>query len=160
MAVQPHDMSGPLVVGVMPGQHGQVLQAAAALARKLEVGVVCAYVDEASYLVEWDPHRAAHRLSLHPEKDDDDVRTLTDQLTSTLTQALEGQGVQWSLRTLAGDPSRALGRLAADCAASMIIVGTPERGLGHRLSEMLNGSIAAWLSHHQPCPVLVVPDRS
>ncbi|MCY1226406.1 hypothetical protein D9M72_386350 [compost metagenome] len=39
----------------------------------------------------------------------------------------------------------------------MIIVGTPERGLGHRLSAALNGSVAAWLTHHQDRPVLVVP---
>ncbi|MEE2523619.1 universal stress protein [Pseudarthrobacter sp. J75] len=160
MPAERNDMTGPLVVGVRPDQHGEVIQAAAALARKLEVALVCAYVDEASYLVEWDPHRATHRLSLHPDKDDDDVRTLQDQLRSILGQALEGQGVEWSLRTLAGDPSRALGRLAADCDASMIVVGTPEHGLGHRLSEMLNGSISAWLSHHQSCPVLVVPDPS
>ena len=67
--------------------------------------------------------------------------------------------MDWTLRTLAGDPARALARLAAETNAPMIIVGTSERGLSHRLSEALNGSVGAWLSHHQSRPVLVVPYR-
>jgi hypothetical protein len=42
----------------------------------------------------------------------------------------------------------------------MIIVGTPEPGLGHRISAALNGSVAAWLSHHQDHPILIVPVRA
>jgi hypothetical protein len=37
------------------------------------------------------------------------------------------------------------------------VVGTPERGIGHRISAALNGSVAAWLSHHQDRPILIVP---
>ena len=51
------------------------------------------------------------------------------------------------------------GRLASEVNAPMIIVGTPERGFGHRVTELLNGSVAAWLTHHQSRPVLVVPFR-
>ncbi|BAS11651.1 hypothetical protein AHiyo4_50730 [Arthrobacter sp. Hiyo4] len=67
--------------------------------------------------------------------------------------------VDWTLRTLAGDPGRALARLAAESNSPMIIVGTSERGLTHRISEMLNGSVGLWLTHHQSRPVLVVPYR-
>jgi nucleotide-binding universal stress UspA family protein len=67
--------------------------------------------------------------------------------------------VEWTLRMLAGDPARALARLAAETNAPMIVVGTSERGFSHRLSEALNGSVGAWLSHHQSRPVLVVPYR-
>lgn len=147
----------PLLVGVVPGQYPEVLRTAAFLAGGLSVPLICAYVDEASYLVEWDPGRSSHRLSLHPDVDEAEIRAVTRELRSVAGAACDGAGVDWTLRTLAGDPARALGRLAAEAGAAMIIVGTPERGLGHRISEALNGSVAAWLSHHQGCPVLVVP---
>ena len=149
----------PLVVGVLPDQHVEVLQTARTLAEQLGVPLVCAYVDEASYLVEWDPARETHRMSLHPEKDDEDVAAVRSDLGKLIGDAMDGGSADWTLRLLAGDPARALGRLAEDIHASMIIVGTPEPGLGHRISEALNGSVAAWLSHHQRRPVLIVPQR-
>ncbi|AUZ36366.1 universal stress protein UspA [Arthrobacter sp. PGP41] len=156
--------TAPLLVGVMPKQHPEVLQTAAALAAQLGVPLVCAYVDEASYLVEWDPARSAHRLSLHPDADDQEIRSLTSELTAVIEAAVAkapagADNLKWTLRTLAGDPARALSQLAAEINAPMIIVGTSERGFSHRLAEALNGSVGAWLSHHQSRPVLVVPYR-
>jgi len=156
----PERFSGPppLLVGVVPGQHPEVLQTAVTLAQQLTAPLLFAYVDEASYLVEWDPARSTHRLSLHPDKNDDDIRSVTEELKSVIVSAVRpGTPTEWTLRTLAGDPARALGRLAAEVNAPMIIVGTPERGFGHRITELLNGSVAAWLTHHQSRPVLVVP---
>lgn len=150
----------PLVVGVLPGQSPEVLQTAASLASKLAAPLICAHVDEASYLVEWDPARSAHRLSLHPETDNAEIRAVTQELRNSIGSACDALGIHWTLRTLAGDPARALGRLAAEAGAAMIIVGTPEPGLGHRLSAALNGSVAAWLSHHQDHPILIVPVRA
>ena len=150
----------PLVVGVLPGQSPGVLQTAAALAGHLDVPLICAFVDELSYLVEWDPARSAHRLSLHPEADNAEINAVTQELRSAIGTACGGPGINWTLRILAGDPARALGRLAADTGAAMIIVGTPEPGLGHRISAALNGSVAAWLSHHQERPILIVPVRA
>ncbi|ACL41823.1 UspA domain protein [Pseudarthrobacter chlorophenolicus A6] len=156
--------TAPLLVGIMPKQHPEVLHTAAGLAARLGQPLLCAYVDEASYLVEWDPARSAHRLSLHPDADDEDIRALTSGLKADIMAAVgklpAGTGtVDWTLRTLAGDPARALARLAAETNAPMIVVGTSERGFSHRLSEALNGSVGAWLSHHQSLPVLVVPYR-
>lgn len=156
--------TAPLLVGLMPKQHPEVLQTATALAARLGMPLLCAYVDEASYLVEWDPARSAHRLSLHPDADDEDIRALSTELKAGIQAAVDqvpsGSGtVEWTLRTLAGDPARALARLAAETNAPMIVVGTSERGFSHRLSEALNGSVGAWLSHHQSRPVLVVPYR-
>lgn len=153
----------PLLVGIMPKQHPEVIQTAAALAARLAAPLVCAYVDEASYLVEWDPARSAHRLSRHPGVDDE-MLALTTELKalvqSTLDQLPAGGGPpEWSFRTLTGDPARALGQLAAEMDAPLIIVGTPERGFTHRLSEALSGAVGTWLSHHQSRPVLVVPYR-
>ena len=150
----------PLVVGVLPGQPPEVLETAVALARSLSTPLLCAYVDEASYVVEWDPARSAHRLSLHPEADNAEIRAATERLRSAIAAVCEVPGVEWTLRTLAGDPARALGRLAADAGAAMIVVGTPDPGLGHRFIAAINGSVAAWLSHHQDRPILIVPPRS
>ncbi|HJV99550.1 MAG TPA: universal stress protein [Arthrobacter sp.] len=160
----PERFSGPppLLVGVMPDQHPEVLRTATQLAARLSAPLLCAYVDEASYLVEWDPARSAHRLSLHPDKDDEEVRAVTLEIRAVIEDAVGAAGdpsINWTLRTLAGDPARALARLAAETNAPMIVVGTSERGLAHRISEALNGSVAAWLSHHQSRPVLVVPYR-
>lgn len=150
----------PLIVGVLPGQSPEVLQTAAALAEKLTAPLLCAYVDEASYLVEWDPARSAHRLSLHPDTNNAEIKAVARELRSAIEAACVDLGIDWTLRTLAGDPARALGRLAAETGAAMIIVGTPEPGLGHRITAALNGSVAAWLSHHQEHPILIVPVRA
>ena len=150
----------PLVVGVLPGQSPEVLQTAGPLANKLATELICAYVDEASYLVEWDPARSAHRLSLHPDTDNAEIRAVTQELRTSIGLSCDPLGIHWTLRTLAGDPARALGKLAAETGAAMIIVGTPEPGLGHRISAALNGSVAAWLSHHQDHPILIVPVRA
>lgn len=160
--MSPERTSGPppLVVGVLPGQSLEVLKTAAALASQLATGLICAHVDEASYLVEWDPARSAHRLSLHPETGNAEIRAVTQELRNMISAACDPGGTQWTLRTLAGDPARAIGKLAAEAGAAMIIVGTPEPGLGHRISAALNGSVAAWLSHHQDRPILIVPVRA
>ena len=150
----------PLMVGVIPGQSPEVLQTAASLAKSLSARLICAYVDEASYLVEWDPARSAHRLSLHPDADNAEIRAVAQELRNSIGSACGPLGTDWVLRTLAGDPARALGRLAAEVGAAMIVVGTPEPGLGHRISAALNGSVAAWLSHHQDRPILIVPVRA
>ncbi|BCW80702.1 hypothetical protein NicSoilC5_27210 [Arthrobacter sp. NicSoilC5] len=157
-----HFDGAPLLVGIMPKQHPEVIQTAATLAARLGAPLVCAYVDEASYLVEWDPARSAHRLSRHPDADDDMLELATElkaQVQATVDKLPGGSPPDWSFRTLTGDAARALGQLAAEVDAPMIIVGTSERGLSHRLSEALGGSVGAWLSHHQSRPVLVVPYR-
>ena len=147
----------PLVVGVLPGQHPEVLQTAASLAKRLAAPMICVHVDEASYLVEWDPARTAHRSSLHRDADDAAIREANRELRSSIGASVDKLAVEWTLRTLPGDPARAIGRLAAEANALMIVVGTPERGVGHRISAALNSSVAAWLSHHQERPVLIVP---
>jgi|SRR5687768_5223623 nucleotide-binding universal stress UspA family protein len=156
--------TSPLLVGVAPGQHPEVLQTAAGLAAKLDTRLLCAYVDEASYLVEWDPARSAHRLSLHPDADAENIGGVTMELKAAIEAAVAQvppgtAAAEWTLETLTGDPARALAQLAAETNAPMIIVGTSERGLSHRLAEALSGSVGAWLTHHQSRPVLIVPYR-
>jgi nucleotide-binding universal stress UspA family protein len=156
--------TSPVLVGVAPKQHPEVLQTAALLAARLGRPLLCAYVDEASYLVDWDPARSAHRLSLHPDADAVAITAVASELRMVIEAAVAKVPAatgrpEWTFQTLAGDPARALGRLAAETNASMIVVGTSHRGFSHWLSEALNGSIGAWLTHHQSRPVLVVPYR-
>jgi len=156
--------TSPLLVGVAPHQHPEVLQTAASLAAGLGARLLCAYVDEASYLVEWDPARSAHRLSLHPNADAENIGGVTSELKAAIEAAVAQvppgtAAAEWTLQTLTGDPARALAQLAAETNAPMIIVGTSERGFSHRLAEALSGSVGTWLTHHQSRPVLIVPYR-
>src|SRR5688500_17232552 len=100
------DAPAPLVVGVLPGQHPEVLETAAVLAERLAAPMICAFVDEASYLVEWDPARSAHRLSRHPDSDDARFRQTSQELRAVIEARCAGLGIDWTLRTLAGDPAR------------------------------------------------------
>ena len=108
MTPQRFNGQSPLLVGVMPNQHPEVLTTAANLAARMSAPLLCAYVDEASYLVEWDPARSAHRLSLHPGQDDEDVRAVTADLNAAIERTVADAGtagvnVEWTLRTLSGD---------------------------------------------------------
>ncbi len=76
---------------------------------------------------------------------------------SRIAGQLGGFDVHWTFSTLAGEPARALSRLADTINACVIVVGTRERGLGARLEELLVGSVAVHLTHRQGRPVLVIP---
>lgn len=55
---------------------------------------------------------------------------------------------------LVGRPDEELARLAAERAASLLVVGSRGRG---RLATAVLGSVALGLLERSPCPVLVVP---
>ncbi|QNE34303.1 universal stress protein [Leifsonia shinshuensis] len=157
--------AGPVIVGVHPGQAAAVTREAARLAVALGRDLVCAYVTEDSYLTEWDRADVREEASLHPgDVAADDERIALD-LAAAIGSALDpapggGQGTvapDWSLRILAGDAAKALGRIAVELDARLIVVGTRGRGVEHALEEWLGGSVAAHLAHDQPRPVLVVP---
>lgn len=157
--------AGPVIVGVHPGQAAAVTREAARLALALGRSLVCAYVTEDSYLTEWDRADVRDAASLHPgDVDADDERVALD-LAAAISSALdppaggdrETVSPDWSLRILAGDASRALGRIALELDARLIVVGTRGRGVEHALEEWLGGSVAVHLAHDQPRPVLVVP---
>lgn len=70
-----------------------------------------------------------------------------------------GRGLSngWVLRILAGDPSRALARVAEEVDAPLIVVGTHQSGFGHAVEEWLSGSVAVQLTRAQHRSVVVVP---
>ena len=149
-------IAGPVVMGAVPGQPRAVAHRAAELALGLGVPLICAYVDVTSDLAD---DQAGHdgARPIDPDGVDDDVEGIAAALKARLGETLEAGGVPWSFVALAGDPARALGRLAEASRASIIVVGTRERGLGARFEELLVGSVAVHLTHRQHRPVLVVP---
>ena len=155
-AFVPRRITGPVLMGVVPGQPLAVAHRAAELAYSLNVKLVCAYVDVTSYLA-GDPDGGAGARPIDPDGIDDDVEGISAAIAERLREALDGSGVEWSFVTLTGEPARALGRLAESSAASVIVVGTRERGFGARFEELLVGSVAVHLTHRQHRPVLVVP---
>lgn len=152
----PRKISGPVLMGVVPGQPLAVAHRAAELAYSLNVKLVCAYVDVTTYLAE-EPDGREEARPIDPDGIDDDIEGIGASIAGHLREAFDGTGIDWSFVTLAGDPARALGRLAESADASVIVVGTRERGLGARVEELLVGSVAVHLTHRQHRPVLVVP---
>ncbi|WP_427136193.1 universal stress protein [Pseudarthrobacter sp. S9] len=148
----------PIVVGVTPGQDPAVLARAAELAQELSAPLICAYVDPASYLIEWNREEPIVPTSLEPVPEPDDEAAINSrQLRTGLAHILDPLGITWTLRVLAGDTALALGRLGASSGASMIIVGSRRVGLLARMEELVNGSVALRLLSTQQLPVLGVP---
>ena len=89
---------------------------------------------------------------------DDAARARESEFVQALAaKQLEGSGVSWSFLQLAGDPALAIKELAEKIDASLIVVGTRDRGIGESIREFFTGSVAARLAHRQRRPVLVVP---
>ncbi|NUU05387.1 universal stress protein [Leifsonia sp. C5G2] len=152
--------AGPVVVGIHRGQARAVLDEAARLATELGRPLLCGYVAEDSYLTEWDRPDDVAEESLHPTEvgagEGDAVLALSEAITAALHELGE-QPPTWTLRLLAGDAAKALGRVAAEVDARLIVVGTHRRGFSNTLENWLAGSVGARLTHDQQCPVVVVP---
>ena len=73
---------------------------------------------------------------------------------------LESTGVQWSYHLVSGDPVAALIEAASEHAASMVIVGRPEQGIGATLGHIVSGAVARGLIRRSPRPVVVVPSSA
>ena len=149
--------AGPIVLGVGWESSGHLIRTAATLAAALGQHLVCAFVDPASYLTEWEPESQRTALSLDPivnEEADFPSAHLQRHLESILGQP----GESWSFRVLNGDVPKALSRLAENTDATLLVVGADRPGPLARLDRILEGSVAASLIHHQKRPVLIVPE--
>lgn len=78
-------------------------------------------------------------------------------LAAHIADVLGTAKVPFVLRSLAGDPARALGHLANHLDARLIVVGTHHPGLRRGVRDFFNGSVAVHLAHRQHRPVVVVP---
>ncbi|WP_307047740.1 universal stress protein [Arthrobacter oryzae] len=135
-----------------------VVRTAAELADALGAHLVCAFVDPASYLTEWEPEGQRAALSLEPiinEEADFPSQELQRKLEAILGQP----GETWSFRVLNGDVSKALSRLAESTSASLLVVGAGRPGSLAWVDRLLEGSVSASLMHSQQRPVLVVPSN-
>ncbi|MBG6189726.1 nucleotide-binding universal stress UspA family protein [Arthrobacter sp. CAN_A212] len=56
-----------------------------------------------------------------------------------------------------GEAAHELAQAAETEGAFMIVVGARRLTVARRMGNLLTGSVAAHLAHHQPTPVLVVP---
>ncbi|MDQ0075636.1 nucleotide-binding universal stress UspA family protein [Arthrobacter oryzae] len=135
-----------------------MVRTAAELADALGAHLVCAFVDPASYLTEWEPEGQRAALSLEPiinEEADFPSQELQRKLEAILGQP----GETWSFRVLNGDVSKALSRLAESTSASLLVVGAGRPGSLAWVDRLLEGSVSASLMHSQQRPVLVVPSN-
>ncbi|MFF2623937.1 universal stress protein [Oerskovia jenensis] len=130
-------MIRPLLVGVHPGQHPDIVQRAAGFAHALGTAVVCVWVDVGPVP---DDGRAEQRLKVE------------------LGRALHGTGVEWSLVVAGdGDVARQLDEAAVGHDAAIVVVGAHRAGADGWRNEALGGSVAGRLSHLQHRPVVVLP---
>lgn len=147
---------GPVVLGVAWQPSESLIRAGASLAAGLDAHLICAYVDPASYLTEWEPAVLRTSASLDPA-----VNNETDfpsgQVRDLLQAILGPPGEDWSFRVLNGAVAQALARLAASTDASLLIVGGQRPGRLHAVERMLEGSVEADLAGLQRRPVLVIP---
>lgn len=158
-AVSDDRSDGPVVLGVPWSAPEGLLRSAGGLAAALELHLICAYVDPASYLTEWEPPGALLAASLDPVVNDEAIQP-AGEVRLRVEGILGPGGSDWSFRVLNGDVSRALARLAASTGASMLVVGGGRDGVFPRLTRALEGSVAATLTRIQFRPVLVIPEYS
>lgn len=83
------------------------------------------------------------------EREYQEVRQVLARGAETLQQA----GVSVSTHLASGNPAEAIGRLAREVGADLIVVGHREQSA---LSRWWRGSVGASLLAHAPCSLLVV----
>jgi hypothetical protein len=148
---------GLVVLGTGWDPPERLTRAAAGLAAGLGLHLVCAFVDPAGYLTEWEPETSRAAASLDPVPNEE-AHFPSGQVLQCLEAILGPPGTEWSFRVLNGDVARALGRLADSAGASLLIVGGPRPGVLARIDRFLEGSVSAVLTRTQHRPVLIVPD--
>ena len=83
-------------------------------------------------------------------------QTIHDELEGTWCAPLTEAGVRHRTRVEVGNAGPRLVAVAAEDHAGLVVIG--RRGL-NGLAELLQGSVSAFVTHHSPCPVTVVPAR-
>ena len=152
--------TGPVLVGIVDGQRPEVLRTAARVAADAGAALLLVSVSADPYLVgEYvDPMTGGIPVGLVPRSGGgDDGPTEPPGLRAEIESALAGTAVDWTLRTVQGEPALVLTDVAEEVDARMIVVGTREAGMLAGIAEFLSGSVAVHLAHRQHRPVLVVP---
>jgi len=148
----------PAVVGLVPGLPDLVALTAVAWARATGATLYFAYADPMRYAVAERPDGSVRHAGVDQDASNDWEQRAAE-LEAYLHTTVSPTGVPWEFRYLAGRADRALTHLARAVDAAVIVVGTGTPGLRGGLRRLVNGSVAAHLSHHQHRPVLSVPLR-
>ncbi len=151
-------ITGPIVLGVKWTFSPHLIHTAAELATALGRHLICAFVDPAGSLTEWEPGPSRTAQSLEPAPNEE-AQYPADELRHRLESLLGPPGKQWSFRVLNGDVSKALCRLAENTGACLLIVGADRQGPLGRMDRILEGSISGSLARRQKRPVLIVPNE-
>lgn len=146
-----------VLVGVVPSQPDDVVLQAVRFASRFGCRLVCARVDPGRYPVEQMPDGSTASLPFDPDSADLGGGEFDQRLARHLEKVLDGCGVPWETRSVAGEPARALGHLAEMLDAVMIVVGTREATVRGGVRAFFGGSVAAQLAHRQHRPVVVIP---
>lgn len=149
--------AGPLILGVPPTAAPGLVRTAAKLAAALELHLVCAFVDPASYLIEWESPGDLVAATLDPAVNEEALYP-AEEVRRMIEAVLGPAGSDWSFRVLNGGVSNALARLGEASGASMIVVGAGRAGILSRISQTLEGSVATALTRIQNRPVVVIPE--
>jgi nucleotide-binding universal stress UspA family protein len=149
---------GPLLLGVGWDFPERLVRTAADLAAALGQHLVCAFVDPASYLTEWEPDGTRTAHSLDPAINDEAAFPSGDLLRS-LEAVLGEPGEAWSFRVLNGDVAKSLERLAESTGASLLVVGADRPGALAWVDRLLEGSVWGNLTSGGRLPVMVVPEE-
>lgn len=148
----------PLVIGIEPRFPDLLVHTAVSFGRATGAPrLYFAHADPGRYVVEEHPDGSVTHGPLSPDSLDGDWEELASDFERRLGELLDAAGLDWTFRYLAGRPDRALTHLARAVDAAAIVVGTRAPGPGARVREVIGGSVAMHLAHHQHRPVLTVP---
>jgi nucleotide-binding universal stress UspA family protein len=106
---------------------------------------------------------------VHVVDDADDARTTPETSTGLdaehphpehlhVGDALGATDVQWTYHQLRGDAATVLLEATNQYAASMLIVGRPQQGIGAAVGHIITGNVARTLLRRSNRPVVVVPE--
>jgi nucleotide-binding universal stress UspA family protein len=146
-----------IVVGLIPGAPPEVVETAARFAAGLNAELVFAWSDTSRFVVGDNPDGSVISAPMDPDLSESHVPPFPPSLERLISAIVTPFDLTWSTRLLAGEPARALGKLADTLDASMIIVGARKPTLSATVREFFAGSVAVHLTHRQRRPVLVVP---
>lgn len=147
----------PLLVGVHPRQHPEVLEKAHELASRLDLVLVFAFVLDGTDRSEWRASETLDFDSLHPDEREEIDGSGIEEVRQILESSLPGGPLVWSLRVLLGNPAKALAQVARELDAAMIIVGSHRRMFSSPKARFIHASTVSRLLARQDIPVLVVP---
>lgn len=153
----PVPSASPVLVGVCPGQHSEVLETAARLAAVLRQDLVCGYALTGLDPTEWNVNARIDFDALHRDEREELGAAAIEDLQRWLDETLAIYPVAWTLRILVGEPASALGEFAVALGTSFLVVGSPRRKRFAFSGSRLHASTLARVLSRRQLPVLVVP---